>query len=133
MAELKAVFARHFSDLDEGDELFTRLADWLGRFISFVQVSLRVSLDVQDRINALLGREKPKQTFMGRDLAKYIGLDKSVDSKTERKEVPFLIDDIAKVLGVTIDVTADDVTITQGVRNMAAAPREIPLDDPSAG
>jgi hypothetical protein len=133
MAELKAVFARHFSDLPDGDALFERLAQWLGRFISFVQVSLRVSLATQDRINALLGRDKPKQTFMGRDLAKYIGLDKSVDSKNERKEVPFLIDDIARVLGVTIDVTVDDVRITDGVRNMATAPREIPLDAPSAG
>jgi hypothetical protein len=133
MEELRAVFARHFHDLPEGDELFSRLADWLGRFVSFVQVALRVSLDVQDRINTLLGREKPKQTFMGRDLAKYVGLDKSVDSKNERKEVPFLIDDIARVLGVTIDVTADEVAITDGVRNIAAAPREVPLDVPSAG
>ncbi|MEA3008492.1 MAG: hypothetical protein QOJ91_184 [Sphingomonadales bacterium] len=133
MAELKSVFARHFNDLADGEELFASLAEWLGRFISFVQVALRVSLATQDRINTLLGREKPKQTFMGRDLAKYIGLDKSVDSKDERKEVPFLIDDIAKVLGVTIDVTADDVTITDGVRNMPGAPREIPLDEPSAG
>ena len=133
IAQLRAVFARHFSDLPDGDALFDELAAWLGRFISFVQVSLRVSLATQDRINELLGREKPRKTFMGRDLAKYIGLDKSVDSKNERKEVPFLIDDIAKFLGVTIDVTADDVTITDGVRNIAAAPREIPLDEPSAG
>lgn len=133
MAQLKAVFARHFSDLEDGDELFERLAGWLGRFISFVQVALRVSLATQDRINDLLGRDKPRTTFMGRDLAKYIGLDKSPDSKNERKEVPFLIDDIARVLGVTIDVTADEVTITEGVRNAAAAPNEIPLDVPAAG
>jgi hypothetical protein len=133
MEELKAIFARHFHDLPDGDELFTELADWLGRFISFVQVALEVSLDVQDRINDLLGREKPRQTFMGRDLARYVGLDKSPDSKNERKEVPFLIDDIAKVLGVTIDVTIDEVVITDGVREIATAPNEIPLDIPSAG
>jgi hypothetical protein len=133
MEELRAVFARHFHDLPDADELFATLAEWLGRFISFVQVATRVSLEVQDRINGLLGRSKPKQIFMGRDLSKYLGLDKSVDSKNERKEVPFLIDDIARVLGVTIDVTADDVTITEGVRNIAAAPREIPLDETSAG
>ncbi|MGZ8284911.1 MAG: hypothetical protein ACXW27_05905 [Allosphingosinicella sp.] len=133
MEQLKALFARQLHDLPDGDELFAEMAEWLGRFISFIQVATRVSLDVQDRINALLGREKPKQTFMGRDLSKYIGLDKSVDSKHERREVPFLIDDIARFLGVTIDVTVDDVTITEGVRDMAAAPREIPLDGPSAG
>lgn len=132
MAQLKALFARHFSDLPDGDELFTRLAAWLGRFISFVQVATRVSLEVQGRINNLLGREKPKKTFLGRDLGKYIGLDKTVDSKNEKKEVPFLIDDIARVLGVTIDITVDDVTITEGVRKIAAAPREIPLEQEAA-
>jgi hypothetical protein len=133
MDELRALFARQFEDLPEGEELFAEMADWLGRFISFVQVALRLSLDVQDRINNLLGREKPKETFYGRDLATYVGLDKSVDSKDERIEVPFLIDDIAKFLGVTIDVTVDSVTITEGVRNIALAPREIKLDEPAAG
>jgi hypothetical protein len=133
MAQLKAAFARHFQDLPEGDELYDRLAEWLGSFISFVQVALRVSLDVQDRINTLLGREKPKETFYGRDLSTYVGLDKTVDSKAERKEVPFLIDDIAKVLGVTIEVTVDGVSITEGVRTIAAAPREVPLEVPAAG
>ncbi len=128
MAQLKALFARQLHDVPDGDELFEELAEWIGRFISFVQVASRTSLEVQGRINDLLGREKPKQTFMGRDLSKYIGLDKTVDSKHEMQEVPFLIDDIARFLGVTIDVTVDEVTITEGVRNIAAAPREIPLD-----
>ncbi len=133
MAQLRAGFARYLQDLPDGDELYDRLAQWLGRFISFVQVALRVSLEVQDRINTLLGREKPKETFYGRDLSTYVGLDKSVDSKAEKREVPFLIDDIAKVLGVTIDVTVDGVSITEGVRVIAKAPNEIPLDLPVAG
>jgi hypothetical protein len=128
MAQLKGLFARQLHDLPDGEELFEELADWIGRFISFVQVASRTSLEVQGRINNLLGREKPKQTFMGRDLSKYIGLDKTVDSKHEIQVVPFLIDDIARFLGVTIDVTVDEVTITEGVRNIAAAPREVPLD-----
>jgi hypothetical protein len=133
MDELRALFARQFEDLPEGEELFAQMADWLGRFISFVQVALRLSLDVQDRINTLLGRQKPKETFYGRDLATYVGLDKSVDSKDERIEVPFLIDDIAKFLGVTIDVTVDSVVISEGVRNIASAPREMALDEPADG
>lgn len=131
MEQLRAAFARYFHDLPDADELFVRMAEWLGRFMSFVQVATQVSLEVQGRINTLLGREQPKKTFMGRDLGKYIGLDKSVDSKNERKEVPFLIDDIARVLGITIDITVDAITITDGVRARAAAPREIPLDIPS--
>lgn len=133
MAQLRSVFARYLQDLPDGDEMYDRLTQWLGRFISFVQVALKVSLDVQDRINTLLGREKPKETFYGRDLSTYVGLDKTVDSKAEKREVPFLIDDIAKVLGVTIDVTVDGVSITEGVRAIAAAPREVPLEVPVAG
>jgi hypothetical protein len=133
MERLRAAFARMFHDLPDGEELFVELAGWLGRFISFVQVALQVTLETQGRINAHLGREKPKKTLMGRDLARYVGLDKTVDSKNERQEVPFLIDDIARVMGLTIDVTADEVIITEGVREMATAPREIPLDVPSAG
>lgn len=132
MERLRSLFARMFHDLPDADDLFVELAEWLGRFISFIQVATRITLETQGRINAHLGREKPKKTFMGRDLSKYIGLDKTVDSKNERQEVPFLIDDIAKVMGVTIDVTADEVIITEGVREMVAAPREIPLDVPSA-
>ena len=128
MERLKGLFARHFSDLPEGDELFTTLSEWLAKHISFVQVALRTSLEVQGRINALLGRTPPTRTFVGRDLATYIGLDKSVDLKNERVEVPFLIDDIARVLKVTIEITSDEVTITEGVRNAVTAPREISLD-----
>jgi hypothetical protein len=133
MERLKSGFARLFHDLADGEELFVELAEWLGRFISFVQVAIGITLETQGRINAHLGREKPKKTFMGRDLAKYVGLDKTVDSKHEKQQVPFLVDDIARVMGLTIDVTADEVIITEGVREMAAAPREIPLDVSSAG
>jgi hypothetical protein len=128
MDRLKGLFARYLADLPEGDELFDNLTNWLARHISFVQMALRTSLEVQSNINALLGRAAPKRTFMGRDLATYIGLDKTVDSANERQEVPFLIDDIARVLKVTIDVTTDEVTITDGVRNAPAPPREISLD-----
>jgi hypothetical protein len=131
MAQLKALFARRLHDLPEGDEFFDQLAQWLGRFISFVQTASGLALEVQDRINTLLGREKPKKKFIGRDLAKYVGLDKTVDSKFERREVPFLVDDIAKFLGVTIDVTVDEVIITEGVREIPRAPNEIVLDEPA--
>jgi hypothetical protein len=131
-AQLKALFARQIHDLPDGDELFERLAEWLSRYISFVQVASRLALEVQDRINTLLGREKPKQKFMGRDLSKYLGLEKSVDSKFEKQEVPFLVDDIARFLGVTIDVTVDEIIITEGVRNIARGPNEMAVDVPAA-
>ena len=72
---------------------------------------MRTSLEVQGRINAHARAGDAKQTFTGRDLATYIGLDKTVDSKNERKEVPFLIDEIARFLGVTIEISEDEVSI----------------------
>jgi len=119
VAQLRTVFDRRFEDLPDRDELVDQFTAWLGRFISFVQVALRTSLEVQGRINALLGREPPTETFTGRDLATYVGLDKSVDSKSERIEVPFLIDEIAKFLGITIEVNADEIKILEGVRGRA--------------
>jgi hypothetical protein len=133
MEQLRSAFARMFHDLPEGEALFAELAEWLGRFISFVQVATRTTLETQFRINAHLGREQPRKVFMGRDLAKYSGLDKTVDSKNERQEAPFLADDIARAMGVTIDIMVDEVLITEGVREIPAAPREIPLDVPFAG
>jgi hypothetical protein len=133
MEKLRSSFARMFHDLPDGEELFAELAEWLGRFISFIQVNIRTTLETQAKINDLLGREQPKKAFEGRDLARYQGLDKTVDSKHERREAPFLVDDIARAMGVTIDVTMDEVIITEGVREMPAAPKEIPSDVTSAG
>jgi hypothetical protein len=128
MDALKAAWRRYLPDLVDGEALIAGLADCVGRFISFVQVALRTSLEVQGRINALLGRDTPARPFMGRHLATYVGLDKSVDSKSERKEVPFLVDDIARLLGITIDVGTDDVTITEGIRGSVGTGEQKPAE-----
>jgi hypothetical protein len=122
--ELKAIFRRHLHDLENGEELIAQLAGAFGKFISFIQVALGVSLETQGRINALLGRSAPTQPFTGRDLARYAGLEKSVDSRNESRSVPFLIDDLAKLLDVSIAVTVDEVTITDVARKPAAAGNE---------
>jgi hypothetical protein len=119
MDKLKAAWARHLHDLEDGDELIAALAGAFGKFISFVQVALAVALEVQGRVNALLGREAPKRPFTGRDLARYLGLEKSVDGKDETNHVPFLIDDLGRLLGITIEVSVDEVTIADGVKNIA--------------
>jgi hypothetical protein len=46
--------------------------------------------------------------------------------------VPFLIDDVGRLLGITIDVTVDEVTITDGVRKIKAAPTERLAEEASA-
>ena len=112
---VRAAFVSYLSDLENGDQLVDRMTACLARFLAFVQVALRTSLETQGRINALLGRTPPTQPFTGRDLATYLGLDKTVDSKFERKALHFLGDFMGQMLGVTIAVTTDEILITEGV------------------
>lgn len=124
MADLRAAFDRRFEDLPDRDELIDQMTAWLGRFLSFVQVALRTALEVQGRINAHLGRKPPTKPFTGRDLATYIGLDKTVDSANERTEAPFLADEIGKFLGITIEIGEEEVQIRDGVRGRAVVDDE---------
>jgi hypothetical protein len=114
--QLKAAWRRLLHDLEDGEELIAQLAAAFGKFISFVQVALEVSQEVQGRINVLLKREPAKRPYTGRDLARYAALEKNVDGRNESRDVPFLIDDVGRLLGVTIGVTVDEITITEGVR-----------------
>jgi hypothetical protein len=117
IAALEAAFAHFLRDLSDGDALCTGLADCLGRFISLVQVTLAAALEAQGRINALLGRQAPRRRFTGRDLATgpFIGRDltryRRRDEAAAPTSAPFLVDDIARLLGVTIDIDAETVTI----------------------
>jgi hypothetical protein len=110
---LESAFARYLDDLDEGGALIAGLAACLGRAIATVQAALRTALEVQGRINALLGRTSPLRTFQGRDLVRYAALNKSVPPGRERKPVPFLIDDLARILGIAIEIDAEKVTIVR--------------------
>lgn len=116
MAALRAAFERHLSDLAGSKALAADLAACLGRFIGHVQAALDAALEAQGRINALLGREAPTRPFTGRDLATgpFVGRDLAQYRPGEdaRPQVaPFLVDDIAWVLGVAIEIGAEKVTI----------------------
>jgi hypothetical protein len=111
MLKLEAAFARHLGDLADGGALCAGLAECLGRFIAFVQAALAAALEAQGRINALLGRPAPAGPFLGRDLVRYVALGKRVDWAQESRKVPFLVDEVADLLGVTIDIGTDAVTI----------------------
>ena len=115
-AGLQAAFARHLAELRDGDALAAGLAAWLGRFIAFVQAALARSLEVQGRINALLGRDPPVEPFAGRDLVRYAVLNKNAGAWGRSSERRFLVDDVANLLEVTIDVAADGVRIAPGAR-----------------
>jgi hypothetical protein len=115
---LTAAFGRHLHGLAGGDALAAALAARLGRFIGSVQVALRAALEAQDRINALLGREPPKRPFTGRDLATgpFIGRDLSqyrADGDSAPTTAPFLVDDIASLLGIAVEIRADAVSIVR--------------------
>lgn len=114
-AALQAAFARLLAGLRGGGSLAADLAAWLGRFIAFVQAAIAASLEVQGRINALLGRDPPVRPFMGRDLVLY-GVLNYAGVRGRSSERRFLVDDVATLLGVTIDVAADGVKISPGAR-----------------
>lgn len=80
------------------------LAEGVGRFARLVQTALGAALEAQDRINALLGREPPARPFTGRDLAAAPFVGRHV-------EPSFLLDDVAGILGVRIEIGRDRVTI----------------------
>jgi hypothetical protein len=110
---IEAAFARRLSDLDGGDALIAGLAASLARAVAVVQTALRTALESQARINALLGRPTPRRPFQGRDLARFAALNKTAPPGRERKPVPFLIDDIGRILGIRIDIQAEEVIVAE--------------------
>ncbi|HEX8261556.1 MAG TPA: hypothetical protein VF547_01650, partial [Allosphingosinicella sp.] len=118
-AALRSAFERHLHDLPAGSALCADLADCLGRLVGAVQTSLRAALEAQGRINALLGRSPPVRPFLGRDLARFVALERPALRK-EAKGPPFFVDEIADLLGIAIDIGADEVTI--GPKRKTAAP-----------
>jgi hypothetical protein len=117
MAALRAAFQRRLADLPDSAAPAASLAQCLGRFVGLVQATLDAALEAQGRINALLGREPPKRPFTGRDLATgpFIGRNLAQyrlgDEATGPKTAPFLVDDIARLLGVAIEIGADRVDV----------------------
>jgi hypothetical protein len=51
---------------------------------------------------------------MGRDLARYTAMRRGPGQGV--KPPPFLIDDVARILGITIEIGRDGVAIARGVR-----------------
>ncbi|MEA3065979.1 MAG: hypothetical protein QOJ27_2436 [Sphingomonadales bacterium] len=112
LAALASAFAHRLDGLPDGEALAAGLAARLGRFAGFVQAMLDAALEAQGRINALLGRPAPAQPFMGRDLARYMAMRRGPGQDV--KAPPFLIDEVARHLGVTIEIGRDGVTIAAG-------------------
>ena len=117
MAALEAAFARRLDDPAGG----AALAAGLGRFVGRVQTTLNTALEAQQRINALLGRDPPRRPFTGRDLATgpFIGRDlaqyRSPGDGSAPPAPPFLVDDVARLLGVTIEIGAGEVRILRSL------------------
>ena len=116
-AALESAFARRLGARPGGDALAAALAASLARFIVFVQAALEAALEAQGRINALLGRQPPARPFTGRDLARNIAI--------RRPEAAFLVDEIAGLLGIAIDVGAGSVTVEERPRRVSR-PQPLP-------
>jgi hypothetical protein len=85
--------------------------DWLSallRTIAQAQAVVRVAEGVQGRTNRLLGRDAPQQPFTVGDIDLYVQLVGMTDGR-----VPFLLDELERMLGLHITVDAQAVAITE--------------------
>lgn len=75
-------------------------------FLQTAQISMRIGLDVQRDINALLQRAQPRQTFEAHD----IDLHNQLQGQSERR-VPYLVDELEEILGLRIYVDRHRVKV----------------------
>jgi hypothetical protein len=72
------------------------------------QATLRAAVAVQDEINSLLGREPPKRAISAADLNAYNLLQGANPGR-----LPFLNDELERLLGIRIELDANNLTITR--------------------
>ena len=77
------------------------------------QQVLRTAVTVQNDINRLLGRQRPNWPMSVADLNVYVLVQVDPDS------LPFLIDELERLLAIDIDINAGRLTIAR--RDAAAA------------
>jgi hypothetical protein len=107
-AELQDILRSRFELEGEISESFVlalsaRVMDFLLR----TQAVLRAAAAAQSDINRLLGREQPKRALSAADLNVYL-LMQRLDSGS----LPYLIDELERLLGVHIDLDMDSLAIT---------------------
>ena len=112
-AELQGILRSRFGPVGAAaDALLLDLSGCIMDFLLRGQQGLRAAVDVQSDINRLLGREQPNRVMSVSDLDVHFLIQDNPD------RLPFLIDELERLLALDIDVTVDRLSIAG--RNMAA-------------
>lgn len=87
------------------------LVDCLMHLFVRTQEILDLACEVQQRINALLGREQPKRAFSAADVDIHVLLQGD-----EARRLPHLLDGLQTMLGFRADITRDRVEISDEIQ-----------------
>jgi hypothetical protein len=113
-AALQGILQSRFELVDETSEAFG--LDLSARVMDFLlreQAVLRTATAIQIDINQLLGREQPTRAINAAQINVY-----NLMQNFNLKRLPYLIDELERLLGVQIDLDMDSLTITR--RDVAA-------------
>jgi hypothetical protein len=107
-AELQDILRGRF-DLARGasEALVLDLSRFIMDFLLRGQQVLRAAVTIQHDINRLLGRERPNRPFSAADIDVYF----LIQGETDR--LPYLVDELERLLAVDIDFNMDRLTIAR--------------------
>jgi len=113
-AKLQNILRSRFETAGETcNALISDLSSCIMDFLLREQAVLRTAVAVQNDINRLLGRERPKRAISAADMKVYSAL-----LGPDLNHLPHLIDELERLLGVHIDLDMDILAITR--RDMTA-------------
>jgi hypothetical protein len=87
------------------------LVDTLMHFFVRTQQTLALATETQQRINALLGRAQPQRPFSAIDVDIHVLLQAE-----EARRLPHLLDELERLLGFSVAITADTLEISEATR-----------------
>jgi hypothetical protein len=106
-AELQGILRSRFKLVGEAaDALVLDLSECIVDFLLRGQQVLRTGVDAQNNINRLLGRERPNRLMSVADLDVHFLIQGNPD------RLPFLIDELERLLAIDIDINVDCLRIT---------------------
>lgn len=113
-AQLQDILRSRFELVDgTAEALVLDLSGCVMDFLLREQAVLRTAVAVQNDINRLLGREQPKRALSAADIDVY-----NLMQGFDPNRLPYLIDELERLLGIHIEIDTDSLTITR--RNTAA-------------
>jgi hypothetical protein len=107
--QLRALLSRHFQlSGGDGTPYLEPLLACVVDYFSQEQAILRVACDIQQHINALLGRSAPQRPFSAADIDIHVLLQ-----GRDARQVPYLGSELQTMFDINIDINQDRVTISE--------------------